>query len=144
MHTYEYRSLALSDLQAETATLPNSAKQVVRALLLDGEPLKPTKRFWTSLQVYYRFSDNIFNYFSHAEVFSRIAERSPHDRTRCCIRRDESGRGTLLAVSSLSKPVIHHDDLLGILQRYHAENLRYTDGMVSSTHAPPRGGGGFT
>jgi hypothetical protein len=142
MTTFQYGSLAVKDLGVDAQTHPKTGKKFVRSVLLNGEPLTPTQRFWTSLQVYYRFSDNIFNYFTHEEVFGRISERFPDDRMRYCVERD-GDRASLLAVTGLNKAVIRHDDLMEVLRRYEADKVAYSNGVVSSTHRPPRGGGRF-
>ena len=143
MMKFEYGSLSLQDLNVEVVANPKSGKKTVKSLLVKGEAVRPSKRFWTSLQVYYRFSDNIFNYFDHAEVFQRIASCKPNERMRYCIQRDANGDGTLLAVTGLNKPVIHYDDLMNTLKRYETQKIGYTNGVLSSTHAPTRGGGLF-
>src|SRR5580765_6704854 len=125
MFNFEYGSLALKDLAVETAEQPRSRKKYVKTVLVRGEPLTPSKRFWTSLQIHFRFSENVFNYFSHEEVFERIAQRYPDNRLRYCVQRDDDGHGTLLAVTGLNKAAIHHDNLMDILQQYHAENVAY-------------------
>lgn len=143
MMKFEYGSLALQDLSVDVTTHPKTGKRTVKELRLKGEPVTPSKRFWTSLQIYYRFSDNIFNYFDPSEVFQRIAERKPNDKMRYCVQRDGDGHGTLLAVTGLNKAVIHYDALMNTLKQYETEKIAYTNGVLSSTHSPMRGGGLF-
>lgn len=47
------------------------------AIEFNGERFQTTSRFLTSLARKLKFSNNIFNYFSGEEVFSRIYERAP-------------------------------------------------------------------
>src|SRR4051794_28880120 len=110
MMKFEYGSLSLQDLDVNVVTHPKSGKKIVKSLLVKGEAVRPSKRFWTSLQVYYRFSDNIFNYFDHSEVFQRIAQCKPNEKMRYCIQRDQDGDGTMLAVTGLNKAVIPYSD----------------------------------
>ncbi len=111
-------------------------------VLIRGEPVKPTPRFWTSLQVRFGFSGNIFKFFTHEEVFRRISEVAGNDRVRWCIERDEGGRGTALAVTNPNAALIRHDSVMDLLDQYEAENVAYHGGFVRSTHSP-RGGGSF-
>src|SRR5262249_30991578 len=103
---------------------------------------RPSQRFWTSLQVRFGFSANIFKFFAHEEVFARIAQVSSSDRIRWCVERDDKGKGTLLAVTNPRSGVIRHDDLTALLRRYEAEGVTYANGCVRSTH-PQRFGGKF-
>jgi hypothetical protein len=139
---FEYGSLSLQDLNVEVVANPKTGKKSVKSLLVKGEAVRPSKRFWTSLQVYYRFSDNIFNYFDHAEVFQRIARCKPNEKMRYCLQRDGDA-ATMLAVTGLNKAVIPYDDLMATLNRYETQKIAYTNGVLSSTHAPTRGGGLF-
>src|SRR5262249_44993755 len=45
-------------------------------VLIQGQPVRSTPRFWTSLQVRFGFSGNIFKFFTHEEVFQRISEKA--------------------------------------------------------------------
>ncbi len=108
----------------------------VGAILIAGEPVKPSPRFWTSLHVRFGISANVFRYFSHAEVFRRISDVSANDRIRWTIERNEAGQGTLLAVVNPTAPLIRHADLLELLGRYDAEEVSYDKGVVRSRHAP--------
>ena len=71
---FDYGTSRLKDLRIQTTRTP-LGKEEVTGLELKGEPVKPSKRFWTSLQMRFGFTPNIFRYFSHAEVFRRISER---------------------------------------------------------------------
>jgi hypothetical protein len=136
---FEYGTATIKDLVVRT-----SPKKEDRGKVLDvtikGQPLKPSQRFWTSLQVRFGFSDNIFKFFRHDEVFQRISQVASNDKIRYCIERDEGGAGTLLAVTNPTSALIHHDDLLGLLRKYRAENVSYNRGFVRSTHSPKFGG----
>ena len=79
---------------------------------------------------------SVFNYFDHAEVFARLAERSPSDRLRFVVERQENGAGTLLAVSNPTKAVVRHDDLRELLDRYDGDRVTYHNGVVESHHSP--------
>ena len=83
-------------------------------------------------------------YFSHAEVFRRIAEVESRDRMRLCVERDEqTGESRLLAASNPTRAILRYDDLMETLDSYEGENVRYGDGVVESTHVPRIGGNAF-
>jgi hypothetical protein len=86
------------------------------------------------------FTSNIFRYFSHAEVFDRISETSPNDRIRWCLERDDRGQGRLLGVTNPTAAVMQYDDLVGLLERYEAQSIKYANGVVSSQHSPRMSG----
>lgn len=140
---FDYTFSAVNDLVVQTKQDERTGQPVVSAVQVNGEPLEPTERFWTSLYARYGFNGSVFKYFRHDEVFGRIAQ-AESDRLRLCVERDEAGgKNRLLAVSSPGKPIVHYDDLIGTLTRYGGQGVRYADGIVESTHAPRAGSGSF-
>ena len=97
--TFQYRTTRIKDLAVTTDT-DRTGKTQIKEVLLEGESLQPTKRFWNSLHLRFGFTGNIFRYFNHAEVFNRISEVAANDEIRCCIERND-GDGQLLAGSVL-------------------------------------------
>jgi hypothetical protein len=132
---FDYGVAHLREFGVATETDKLGRTQVT-AVTLGGEPLKPSKRFWHSLQVRFGFTQNIFRYFTHAEVFRRISEVAPNDSLRYCVERDGKGRGSLLAVTNPTTAVATHAELTGLVNRYGAEDVTYHDGTVRSTHSP--------
>jgi hypothetical protein len=132
---FEYGYGRIRDLQAQTGT-DDKGKTVVKTIAVNGEPLAPTKRFWNSLHARFRISSNVFRYFSHEEVFRRISEVAGNDQIRWCIERGEEGRGKLLAVTNPTAARIGYDDLMGLLDRYGAEQVSYDKGVIRSRHTP--------
>lgn len=143
--TFEYGVTTIGELQVETKVAQDKRRRrPVTEVLIDEEPLKPSERFWTSLYIRYGFSKSFFNYFTHEEVFARIAEVSPNDRMRYCIERDEkSGRGRLLAVSNPKRPAVRHEDLMELLELYQGSGVSYHNGIVESHHVPRMGSNRF-
>jgi hypothetical protein len=139
---FDYGYATIKDLGVHTAK-DKTGRTQVKQVLIAGTPVRPSVRFWTSLQVRFGFSANIFKFFRHDEVFQRISEVASNDRIRWCVERDEDGKGTALAVTNPGSALIRHDDLMGLLDQYEAENLAYANGFVRSTHSP-RHGGDFT
>jgi hypothetical protein len=140
---FDYTFTAVNDLVVETRQDKRTGQPVVSAVLVGGEPLVPTERFWNSLYARFGFSGSVFKYFRHQEVLERIAQTET-DRLRLCVERDQAG-GTsrLLAVSSPGKPIIRYDVLMDTLTRYGGQGVRYADGIVESTHVPRAGSGSF-
>ncbi len=90
-------------------------KNVVKTITVDGREMTPTPRFWGSFFSRFGFGPSTFKLFDHAEVFERISNRMPDDKLRLTI---ESGAADkLLAISNPKKPIIHHDELLGLLAK---------------------------
>jgi hypothetical protein len=140
---FDYTFAPVNELVVHTEEDQRTGQRVVSNVVVNGEPLKPTDRFWTSLYARYGFSGSMFKYFRHHEVFERIAQ-AENDRLRLCIERDADGTtNRLLAVSSPNKPIIRHEDLMDTLGRYGGQDSRYADGIVESTHAPRVGTGNF-
>ncbi len=137
---FEYGVASIKDLQVKTEA-DAAGKPMIRAIALKDRLLRPTPRFWSSLHLRFGFTSNIFRYFSHAEVFQRISERSPSDRFRYCIEKDEKKTtGNLLAVSGPGSAVMQHDDLLGLLDKHKGGDVSYHNGVIRSEHSPRMGG----
>ncbi len=136
---FEYGHSRIRDLRVVTAVNAKGQTEV-KSLLLDGESVRPSGRFWNSLHLRFGFTSNIFRYFRHDEVFQRISEVAPNDQFRWCLQRDSGGEGTLLAVTNPGSALIEHDELIGLLNRYEAEKITYSKGVIRSIHAPRLGG----
>jgi hypothetical protein len=132
---FDYGVAHIKDLEVRTAADRNG-KIGVREVLLDGESVQPSNRFWTSLHLRFGFTSNIFRYFSHAEVFDRISAVAPNDRIRWCVERNTNGVNRLLAVTNPTAALMPHDDLIDLLNRYESSEIQYGDGVVRSRHAP--------
>jgi hypothetical protein len=140
---FDYTYFAVSSLGVETEQDRRSGQPKVKAVLVHGEPLEPTDRFWTNLYARFGFSGSFFKFFRHDEVLDRIA-KVQNDQVRICIERDPAaGKNRLLAVSSPNKPVVLYDDSMNTLGRYEGQNIVYGDGVVESTHIPRAGANSF-
>ena len=137
MVSFDYKYLPISDLRVELTEDQKTGKQRVKSVLVHDEPLEPTERFWTSLFARYGFNKAFFKYFDHAEVFERISNKENKDRMRVCIERNEdNGHNRLLAATNPTRPVVVHDELINLLERYDGEGISYANGIVESTHRP--------
>lgn len=134
---FEYGTSKVKDIKVKiTKGLTKKNKNVVSQVLINDEPLIPTKRFWKSLNMRFKINDTVFKYFTHEEVFNRIADVSAHSVLRYCLERVDGSPVKLLAVTSPSSPYIECDDLMEIISQYNSENMQYSGGLVRSTHVP--------
>jgi len=142
-YSFDYELLSVADLQVTTEKNPSNGKLEVKEVLVKEEPLEPSKRFWTSLYVRFGFNERFFDFFDYPEVFNRIKERKPKDQMRLCIQRDETGKGTVMAVSNPDRPIVVYGELVDLLSRYRAESMTYHNGVVESVHTPRAGANAF-
>lgn len=132
---FDYGVARIKDLQVRTGPDGNG-KIGVREVLLDGESVQPSNRFWNSLHLRFGFTSNIFRYFSHAEVFERISEVAANDCIRWCIERNPHKGNRLLGVTNPNAALMAYDDLMDLLHRYETSEIQYGDGVVRSRHTP--------
>ena len=141
--TFTYGTAAVSDLIVHRIERTQSGRTTLKDLEIDGQRVVATRRFWRSFFTRFGIAENVFRYFSPAEVFQRISERNSDDRFRYCIAHESNQRGAvshrLLAVSGLKRPVIRYDEVSDLVERYGGQEVRYHEGLILSTHAP-RGG----
>lgn len=136
---FEYGIASIKDLRVQTGS-DTAGRGFIKSVTLADRVLRPTPRFWNSLHLRFGFTGNIFRYFSHAEVFKRISEKAPNDKFRYCIEAYKDGSGNLLAVSTPGAAYMSHDDAVGLLRKYGANDVSYFNGVVKSQHAPRLGG----
>lgn len=132
---FDYGTACIKDINVTTKPV-SQGRPVVTGVELKGEPVRTSQRFWNSLRTRFGFTDNIFRYFSHAEVFNRISEVAPSDKVRYCVQRDGDGEGALLAVTNPAAGSITYDGLLGLLEKHDTSSMRYHNGILTSEHAP--------
>jgi hypothetical protein len=134
--SFEYGVSRLRDIKVHTG-VNKAGHTVVDHLTLNDRPVKQSNRFWLSLQCRFGFTQNIFKYFGHEEVFERISKKAPNDELRWCIENNESAvMPTMLAVTNPRASAVRHDDLSNLFNRFGNEEVSYANGIVRSTHAP--------
>lgn len=133
--TFNYDFVALNDIRVNTV-VDEKGKKSVESVVVDGESLSPSKRFWTSVCALYGISPSMFKYYQHEEVFDRIASVEGGDQVRYCIARHGDNQGELLAVSRPEKPIVVYEDLMEQLEAFKGYGINYHDGVVESMHAP--------
>jgi hypothetical protein len=135
MHRFEYGTARIKDIQVRVDR-NITGRNRISEILLNDEPVFASDRFWNSLHTRFGFTSNIFRYFTHEEVFERISDTSPNDKIRWCLERDADNQGRLLAVTNPTSALMPYDDLMAMLNRYGAQDIRYNRGVISSRHSP--------
>jgi hypothetical protein len=134
----DYGQVGLRDLRVEE----QDEKGNVTILSVNGRPVRPSSRFWTSLCAQYSsygLTPKLFTLFSHAETFGRLSDRLSSDRERLRFAIENNGdSATLLAVSGLEKPCFGYEPALSLVGQYQASTVDYQDGVIISTHTPSR------
>lgn len=136
---FEYGTANVKSFTVHGERNDRNGRTQVKGVEVAGRVAAPTSRFWKSLFMRFGFCDSVFRYFDHAEVFNRISQRNPDDQVRYCIATDAKGESRLLAASSPKRPLIRHDEVNELLQRFGGRDFSYHDGIITSTHTP-RGG----
>ncbi len=137
---FEYRTANVREIEVKErfVELESGRTKVFDDVYLDGQLVNDTPRFWGSTQSLFGFSKNIFNYFSHKEVFDRISDRSPKATIGMCIEHDGDKTPKLLAVSSPDKAVMKHDNAMNLLSKFGVDldTVEYSNGIIQSKHNP--------
>lgn len=136
---FEYGHARIKDFQVSAERDTRSGKVHVKSIDLQGEQLTPTPRFWRSMFQRFGFSESVFRYFDHGEVFQRIAACTPSDTVRYCVENSPEGKRRLLSISNPKRPVITHDEVVDLVDRYEGADVTYADGLITSTHRPRSG-----
>lgn len=142
---FEYGIMPISSLRPVVEY--DEAKKKNRLTGFDTDKLgrvQVSTRFMTSLTSRFGFSTNIFDYFSHDEVFNRISEVKNDDHIRLCLEKGNQAagfEGKLMGVSTPTKGVMFHETATNILGQYGGEDIQYSNGIVTSTHTPRSGDG---
>src|SRR5690606_33526189 len=116
--SFEYGYSHVRDVRIGASEKNKAGRITVTQLDVAGEPVEPTPRFWKSFFSRFGVTDNVFRYFTPEEVFERISLCNQNDRFRYCIERRDDGTARLLAVSNPKRPIIGHDDVERLVDRY--------------------------
>jgi hypothetical protein len=159
--SFEYKTLPLNQVQLDLVKMEDMTPEqrqtaqgsdylfqggkMVKAVVIDGEPIAPSARFWSSLYSRFGLNKAFFKFFDHQEVFDRIVEREANSKIRVTIENDVvTGDKRLLAATGTNKPVIVYDDLMEVLQQFRLEGkVGYSDGVITTTHTPVIGASEF-
>jgi len=131
----EYKVLPLEKIKihGEEGKNPSTLKAKI---MVGGKPYETTQRFWTSFFAKFGFSDSVFRYYKHQEVFDRICHVKPNIELRFCTDPSSS---TALAVSNPKKPVIDRSHFMDIASKYKGTDVKYMKGVAISTYIPASG-----
>jgi len=136
---FEYGEARIQDFQVQSIRDLKTNQTQVQSIQLFGQEMQPTRRFWKSMFMRFGFSQSIFRYFDYGEVFERISEKSANDRVRYCVEQGPNGNTRLLSVSNPKRPMITHESARDLLESYGGSDIRYSEGVLTSTHRPRRG-----
>ena len=110
---FHYGYTSVRDIKVNTEPDPaRKGRNKVMSIELDGMPVKPTERFWTSMYTQfseYGLSSQLPNLFDHDEIFSRLSERASNDRLRFCVEQKPSEL-VAQAVTRPERPIIYYPE----------------------------------
>lgn len=136
---FENKLISLGNVELDIATNEKDGTKHVGAVVIDGEPITPSNRFWLSLYSKFGLNQSFFKFFSYDEVFKRLAEKNANSTVRVTVERNvETGDSRLLAVSSPDKSFLVYDDMMEVISQYSSDSPRiaYHNGVLTSTHQP--------
>lgn len=128
----EYRVSSLSKIRVTGSEI----RPLQASIKVAGRQFRTTPRFWTSFMAKFGFSDSMFRYFGHQEVFDRICEKKPDAELRFCV---DPVSETALAVSNPAKAAVVPSSFMEIARKYRGSDVQYAEGVVLSTFTPPSG-----
>lgn len=134
---FEFRNVPLNSIKVVETTNGESKKVKRDHIVVDGQEVVASDRFWGSLFSRYSFNSSVFNYFKPQEVFDRIVEVNGRDQLRLCIDTDPNTKQvTALASTSPEKQNVNLDKYLELLENFNGENITYSNGLIESFHKP--------
>lgn len=128
------RIVQVGDIQPRWSEMKDTSGMTCRILdrieCSHGE-FRTTQRFLTSMCSRFRISPAIFHYFKPDEVFERIQITHPQTKVRLTTDRDSA-----LAISGPQKAIVNIETIRMLLasRGKEIEDIRYHDGVVTSTH----------
>src|SRR5688572_8494484 len=133
---FTYENVGVGTLSAESEL--RNGKYHAKSIMVGDRECQPTARFWNSFHGRFRIGPNVYNYYSHNEVFDRIKERTSNREIRVTIKEptERRERPLLLAISSPMTAIMRYDALAGLMAKLDVRELKYSDGIVSTEHAP--------
>ena len=143
-----YDRLRLADLEVEPGvqspypTLPGRVLKAEPTVRVDGEAMKATPRFWSSLFHRFGLSGNVFRYFDHDEVFARVSAQNADDRLRLCVERRADRpdkRPRLLAASNPNRGLLGFAATRDLMAEHGGGGLSYHEGVLTARHTPRSG-----
>lgn len=130
----------VSDLRVRKLERTTTGRPILNELEILGQPVVASRRFWRSFFTRFGIAENVFRYFSPAEVFDRICKNNKEVSFRYCVATqavdDDTATRQLLAITSLKRPVVRFDQIMDLLLRHGGTNIQYHNGLVTSTHEP--------
>jgi hypothetical protein len=131
----------LGEAEVVDATSARTRRKAPSQLLIDGEPVVTTPRFWWSLFMRCGLNEAVFRYFSPTEVFQRVSQLDAGRSVRFAIegKVGDARPRRLLAVSSPGGPLLSRDAAAELVDTYGGDRIGYAEGTLSSFHTPAVG-----
>jgi hypothetical protein len=135
-----YSNHTLGDLEVKTTETVSTNNRTTKntTIIVDGQALVPTQRFWNSIGSRFGLSTRLFGYFTPEEVLKRVTEVSKV-RNKSIDIRLAAKDGELLAVSDPKANILKHDDLYEFLEKNGAYDIKYNDGVLTAMFIPNGG-----
>lgn len=135
--SFEYRTVPIKAITVKDVKSEATNRVVGRDVEIDGDYLRGSDRFWTSLFARYGFNKAFFEYFKPDEVFERIAQHHPDEQLRVCVEKGKTS-SRVLAVSAPDRAIVGFDDLWKLLEDNGGQQCKYDNGIVTSMQTPTR------
>lgn len=128
----KYETIKLKDLNA-------SEKNGLMRVSVEDKNFHPTKRFWRSMALKYRFNDKFFNLFSPEEVFQKIKESNDENAPIRIAFEENANSKRILGISNPLDRIFEYNELVNFLKEQGALDIKYNDGIVSAMFTPQGG-----
>lgn len=129
-----YKILPLSKVQVQGTSGKDRFRPQSCKVRVGSKWYSTSTRFWTSFFAKFGFSDSIFKYFEHQEVFDRICKLKPDTELRFCTDGTRA-----LAISNPAKPLLSVPGFEKVMHKFEGADLRYEGGVVTTTYTPSSG-----
>jgi len=110
-----------------------------RIVLPEGQRMRVSPRFWSSFSSLFALNRSVFDYFDHAEVFGRIAEKKDKPvRIAFEVNAEAKGSdGRVLSCTNPAKPMLGVNEVQRLVDRYDGNRVTYANGIVEAMFECP-------
>jgi hypothetical protein len=100
-----------------------------------GNTYRPSQRFWNSFCAKVGVGTNVFNLFTHDEVYNRVVQDSKFSTNGNVRILEDAKTKTLLAITDPAKPIINWQSLLNLINQKEGYGVAYHNGIITSMHS---------
>lgn len=105
------------------------------AIEFNGGTYFPSQRFWNSFCAKVGVGTNVFNLFTHDEVYNRVVRENKFSATGNVRILEDTKTNNLLAITDPAKPIINWQNLLNLINQKDGYDVAYNNGIVTSMHS---------